>query len=140
MKEFVEKLISRLEDLKVRNSEIEGIDSQNRSKAYENAISIVNELAEEYSVDAPQKSANDWISCDERLPEDWENVYIAGEIANQSSYKDVFGECVSISENCYYGYFHNGKFFGYTEDGVFWEVDAKAWQPLPEPYKEVGAK
>ena len=50
MKEFIDKLIERLEELRKRNSEIEGQDSQSRSKAYANAISIINQLAEEYKV------------------------------------------------------------------------------------------
>lgn len=51
MKEFIEKLIGRLEELRQRNSEIEGIDSQSRSKAYANVVKIVNKLAEEHESD-----------------------------------------------------------------------------------------
>ena len=64
MKEFVEKLINRLEELitdtyykSVEGSRSAGIENN----AYHNVKKIVNQLAEEYK--------GGWIPCSERLPD-----------------------------------------------------------------------
>ena len=64
MKEFIEKLIGRLEEEKAKG--IYDIDNVITVKdAYGKAIKIVNQLAEEHN--------NGWILCEERLPDkrDW---------------------------------------------------------------------
>ena len=64
MKEFIKKLIGRLEELGwvfadyyPNGTEMHKV--RRKSVAYDDVISIVNELAEEYSTDTPQKSAGD---------------------------------------------------------------------------------
>lgn len=56
MKEFVEKLIGRL------NNEYLKYNDGDWNSAIDESIKIVNELAEEYN--------NGWIPCSERLPEE----------------------------------------------------------------------
>ena len=58
MKEFIDKLISRLEEKEVQA--YAKMDGGVTYQAYRNAIEIVIELAEEYKVG--------WIACSERLP------------------------------------------------------------------------
>lgn len=92
MKEFVEKLIERLEDV------MEELVGWNHHKvdAYSNAIRIVNQLAEEYKQDSTKKNQNKqkfsnekldaimdkildnqgWIPCSEKLPESEKEVLI----------------------------------------------------------------
>ena len=129
MKEFIEKLIGRLEDLRKRNSEIEGQDSQSRSKAYANSIEIVNQLAEEYKLFGNSEQVNNgWIPCSERFPEDWEYVYAT---------------CISMIDNrepwVIEGLYYNGC-GGFERMSPMLELgDAKviAWMPkeLPAPYQ-----
>ena len=58
MKEFIDKLIERLEELKT--DAIDKWDGGASHRAYSKSIEIVNELAEEYK--------GGWISVNERLP------------------------------------------------------------------------
>lgn len=97
-------------------------------------IKIVNQLAEEMGVSKMENTT--WIPCSERLPDDWQNVYITGKIVDKvgrQSYREVFGE--PEPRDCYYGYHHNGRFYGITEEGIYWLIDAVAWQPLPPKYE-----
>lgn len=86
--------------------------------AFQRAIEIVSQVAEEYK--------DDWILCSKRLPEVPEgledsecpefNVMIKGaEIATTLKYAS------------------DGTWF--DDDGDIYDVIA--WQPLPEPYKEI---
>lgn len=78
MNEFIEKLIGRLEEKAVGHREagfemerkgLSNIADKQYAKhtTYLNAISIVNQLAEEYN--------NGWISVEDRLPEDCDNRF-----------------------------------------------------------------
>lgn len=123
MKEFIEKLIEKL----IRDKRI-------GRKTFEAIIEDIKEVSEEYKM---SEMPTDWIPCSERLPDEYEDIYISGELIDSydgQSYKSVFGE--TEQKDCFYGYYHNGEFFGYTEEGVFWRIDAIAWQPLPAPYKK----
>lgn len=116
MKEFIDKLIERLEELRKRNSEIEGQDSQSRSKAYANAISIINQLAEEYKV---SEMPTGWISVSERLPKEDERILCL--------HSDGFIDC--------------GVLVGETwccdmDEYSVIRDDIHAWMPLPAPFKE----
>lgn len=81
MNEFIEKLIKRLEE-ETYNMEIceeqfdmnspYFMDVEYKMVKFDDAKTIINELAEEYSADTSQKSANGWIPCSERLPEEQE--------------------------------------------------------------------
>ena len=177
MKEFVEKLIKRLNEKSkwvAYGNRDRDIGMTHKVVPFSDISDIVNELAEEYKATFMEKlleakrncgedsdcsecifgqvqdrcyfaelqikgGNNGWILCSERLPEEFEDIYIDGKLIDsddRQSYKSVFGK--TEQKNCFYGYYHNGKFFGYTEEGVFWRIDAIAWQPLPQPYKEEG--
>ena len=62
MKEFIDKLISRLEEAKVSANRRNAFDSE---VSYACAIDIVNKLADEYKV---SEMPTGWIPCSERLP------------------------------------------------------------------------
>ena len=107
MKEFVNKLIGRLEELKTEA--LDKWDGGASHRAYSKAIEIVNELAEEYK--------GGWIPCSERLPEANMAVLVCTN-ANQIDV-DYYGEYIK-------------DFIGLKGT----EQYAIAWQPLPQPYKE----
>ena len=77
MKEFIEKLIGMLEELYARNDKTKKMAYEekdwekfdlftHRCEGIYSAISIVNQLAEEYKLSEMQTG---WIACSERLPE-----------------------------------------------------------------------
>lgn len=115
MKEFIEKLIGRLEEEKQRlrnlkndcvalsDHEVIAIEEG----AYNFCKNIVNELAEEYK--------GGWIPCSERLPE-----------ANQKVLTCDKDGWISVNVNMPYIGVRNDFECGYYV----------AWQPLPQPYKE----
>lgn len=112
MKEFVEKLIERLEE-EAGRVVIGGkiIYQENYFIEIDNAIKIVNQLSKEY---VPETNAGKWIPCSERLPEKEGKYLVFLERWNTitfSKFKDVMG----------YKHFDNGYVI--------------AWQPLPEAYK-----
>lgn len=121
MKEFIEKLIGRLEEKKrehLHDEEVaQGLGKINlasfccaKARALDGAIEIVNELAEEYN--------GGWIPCSERLPE--ENQSVIGCFAHGTVTELVF----------YDGLFHG--IYDYTTNVII------AWQPLPERYVPKG--
>ena len=140
MQEFVEMLIAKLEEERDYANEYYSKD-MSRYVAYQHAIEIVNQLAEEYN--------NGWILCEERLPEDGQEVLIwyedghskGREIATFQrgktkeelcampllcySFEDQFGNNLKP-----YAWFGHGPMQWFGQDVL-------AWQPLPAPYKEV---
>lgn len=130
MKEFIEKLIGRLEELKDQYGK-QSFAYNDVNKTYEFVgreqttgliIEIVNELAEKYN--------NGWIPCSERLPERNEVVLCwvtSTTIASGSTY--IIGSC------------DHGFWFLQTYEIGHHHFPVKdykviAWQPLPAPYKE----
>ena len=108
MKEFVEKLIGRLEEQQAEaENEMHRLRSGDyvlpcsyditdikeiASESFKESIEIVNELAEEYGKDTNVTSNNGWISCSERLPEGNKAVLVctnAGQID-----VDYYGEYI----------------------------------------------
>lgn len=70
MKEFIEKLIERLEEKQAdiwENKSLHHFYSEGFGNGIDYAIDKINELAEEYSADIPQKSAGNWNSYIERF-------------------------------------------------------------------------
>ena len=140
MKEFVEKLIERLEE--ERHPEILGGWPSIR---IERAIKIINQLAEEYTQDST-KNNQGWILCSERLPENYETVNITWINKKPVPYYE------HIKDKPFMGtaIFHYGKWYWYscvcedylrecgdsTCDRMDKDIEVIAWQPLPEPYKE----
>ena len=126
MKEFINKLIGRLENhIKYCESCHEEFPNAKMSltyevqiNAYKNAIEIVNELAEEYintSTDTSTDTSSGWIPCSERLPE-----------ANQKVLTCDKDGWISVNVNIPYIGVRNDFECGYYV----------AWMPLPAPYKK----
>ena len=111
MKEFIEKLIGRLEEYPHGKYEDE------YGKGFSNGINVaieeVNELAEEYN--------GGWIPCSERLPEEDVEVLVCIKDCEGNHYYDLT-------------YFH---IVWQTEIGGMYS-SVIAWQPLPAPYNPKG--
>ena len=115
MKEFIEKLIGRLEEEKSKGY----YDSNSvigEKNCWNKAIEIINKLAEEY-INTSADTSSGWIACSERLPEANKGVLVC---TNEGQVDvDYYGE--------------------YTKDFIGLkgtEQYAIAWMPLPAPYKE----
>ena len=121
MKEFIDKLISRLEEEHERCINRYGIVGGNApAMEVKQCMDIVNELAEEYK--------GGWIACSERLPELTEGT----EYFKQS-------KCCLVALKWWDGDITESVAW-YNQSGV-WNEDSKnckviAWQPLPAPYTE----
>ena len=121
MKEFIEKLIGRLEEKVVNRTFDESIKTKNL--AYKEAIEIVNQLAEEYRQDL-DKNSQGWISCSERLPEDC-TIY---EVTAR------FGNGMCYTEFAYYDE-SKGEWWKHDDDGL---VNVLAWKEHTTPYQPKG--
>ena len=112
MKEFIDKLISRLEeeenDAKCMWDNDEFYTGV--ANAFGSAISIVNELAGEYK--------GGWIPCSERLPKE--------------SLNSVIGWDEYRNRCCFVQYLDGRWVLGNDIDSV----KITAWMPLPAPYTE----
>ena len=110
MKEFVEKLIGRLEELKL------GVMLNNKCCKHiiDKAIEIVNQLAEEY-INCSTDISSGWIPTTERLPEKNAIVLVCD--------KDGW---ISVKVNMPYAGVKNDFECGYYT----------AWMPLPEPFTQ----
>lgn len=121
MKEFVEKLIERLEELKQtqikelceHKDHVSEMQSMRGFNVLQDAIKIVEQLASEHN--------NGWILCEERLPEEYGEYLCC----------DRWGEYIV-------GYptarVSSDDFYVETEHEIM--NDCIAWQPLPAPYKK----
>lgn len=122
MKEFIDKLISRLEEYKIKRSDDSpyGIGVLN---GYAEAISIVNELAEEYK--------GGWIAVSERLPNKEEYLKNDGRFIvtdGNRCYQSVFDIYSKVFRTSVFTTFGN---YRYEEDKC-----VIAWMPLTAPFKE----
>ena len=81
----------------------------------ENAIEIVQEVAEEYK--------DGWIACSERLPEDDSICIVTVEYPNNETIVD-------------YGWFDRKSVCWFVGTQEFRTSNILAWQQLPEPFKE----
>ena len=109
MKEFVEKLIGRLEEIDRKTFRISPKD----------AIEIVNQLAEEYN--------NGWIPCEKELPETNESVLCWAKSTARGG--DV----------CFVGSYHKGFWFLQSSANTHsfpGQYKIVAWQQLPAPYQK----
>lgn len=112
MKEFIEKLIGRLEEYP--HGKYEDEYGKGFSAGINASIEEVNELAEEY-INTSTNTSSGWIACSERLPE-----------ANQKVLTCDKDGWISVNVNMPYIGVRNDFECGYYV----------AWQPLPKPYKE----
>ena len=141
MKEFVEKLIGKLEELRKFEADREDYvdenghyndveeafddgESQGRYQAYGRMQKIVNQLAEEYN--------NGWILLSERLPEKVGRHYLVTSSMNWYN--------GGSWEQTKYGGTESIKVAYYDITGSFNVPYVIAWQPLPEPYQKGGAE
>lgn len=116
MKEFVEKLIGRLEELKTFKlnladamSELMKKDRIDNYISREEAVEIVNHLAKEYN--------NGWIACSERLPEKDMWCFATFESGNVDKIQYL------VTNN-----------WGWN--GEMGDNRVIAWMPLPAPYQK----
>lgn len=131
MKEFIEKLIGRLEERKTHFGTLVVVGKDDlvlnynlgKMHSLEDAIEIVNQLAEEHK--------GGWIPCSERLPEeDVEDVLVWFEYFRYGEYNGLY-QRMGIS------YTFKGDWSGFVNGQSGWsQLRILAWQPLPEPYKE----
>ena len=119
MKQFIDKLIGRLEEYQENNTQCKSSDDYELGQfnACEYAIEIVNQLAEETSVYRVPLERGEWIPVSERLPEKGKAVLTCT--------KDGW---ISVNINMSY----NGKKNEF-ECGYY-----TAWMPLPAPYQTKG--
>lgn len=113
MKEFVEKLIGRLEEQK-------SDWNYDYNVPINDAIEIVNQLAEEYN--------NGWIPCEKELPETNESVLCWAKSTARGG--DV----------CFVGSYHKGFWFLQSSANTHsfpGQYKIVAWQQLPEPFKPI---
>lgn len=134
MKEFAEKLIERLEELKEdsinKNCPVVPISEDcemepSCASCFLNAsIKIVKQLAEEYNQDST-KNNQGWIPCVEKLPKEAEDVIL--------TFRNSAGTFVQMAT------YMRRKFYYISDaDGNYYEEEFKqpiAWMPLPDPYK-----
>lgn len=112
MKEFIDKLIERLEEEKEGYS-----DTTYYALGIGSAIKIVNKLAEEYK--------GGWIPCSEGLPEN--NVFVLAMTTNvgMAVVKHINKVRIGVFE-C-----------EWTNNRTYWRAEEViAWMPLPAPYTE----
>ena len=134
MKEFVEKLIKRLEETRKTEITIHGGRCNGKTlalgyaKGIENSIEIVNQLAEEHGkeINVPSK----WIPCSERLP-----------VNNKVVLCWVRSTTIASGETFIIGSCDRGFWFLQTYEIGHHHFPVKdyevvAWMPLPEPYKQ----
>lgn len=124
MKEFIEKLKSKLEELKASGNPYDSywdeamyrateLVNSTSNKTIDGVIEIVNQLAEEYN--------GGWIPCNERLPE-------AGQTVLVQDFEDYYEVCNCETKQGVKG-FSSGDWWASANNYI-------AWQPLPAPYKE----
>ena len=135
MKEFIENLISRLEERKKHFGTLVVVGKDDlvlnynlgKMHSFEDSIEIINQLAEEYincSTDTSTNTSSGWIPCSRELPpQPKENPEFDNKALQLYLVSDGYSDYPFRA-------FWNGKFF---VDG-FSHVDVIAWMPLPEPF------
>lgn len=138
MKEFVEKLIGRLEEEHEKCINRYGVVGGNAPAIeVKQCIEIVNQFAEEYKEKdcskcsrrswyqigyADAEKNNGWIPCSERLPDDFMSMEYLTTVKGHF-YSEVNYYCVA-----------NHKW--YSNERTTKEVKVIAWMPLPASFKK----
>lgn len=161
MKEFVEKLIGRLEEKKDSVPVNRLLDDIIKDKpkelgqlmAYDNAISIVNQLAEEYKEKDCSKCSrrswyqkgyadaernNGWIPCSERLPDNREWVLAVFKEPDTDfvlipRVADYVGRKTPCTTDEWWLIMDIDDM---PENDYFRKLKCIAWQPLPAPFQK----
>lgn len=126
MKEFIEKLIGRLEE----HSFSLVIDwEKGKYLRKDKAIEIVNELAKEHK--------GGWIPCSKRLPEKDGKQYMVQMTNGLIDILRFTKDAYKLDKYDFKQYKGKKKqlFFEYDSEYGFIERECEAWQPLPEPYQ-----
>lgn len=153
MKEFTEKLISRLEeesyDMEICEEQFDMNRPYFKDVPYkmlklEDVKTIISQFAEEYVPNTNVGNKDGWISVDERLPEEHDSIFKARK--GTDKWKDAMFEKIS-DEVIVTVEYENGERrtkTTHTIDGE-WNTGQSivpfkviAWQPLPATYKEKG--
>ena len=126
MKEFIDKLIDRLEEQKGKENDYSSIEGKKLVRHWNNCVDvckeIVNQLAEEYKV---SEMPTGWIPCSERLPIQNEKVLCTYIFNNNHDRKYV-----QVLD--YYATDEKPHFQHEGYEGL----EVIAWMPLPAPYTE----
>ena len=151
MQEYFEKIKERLErerDIHIRAYDV-AIQTHERAgyasyaRACDEAIEIVNQVAEEYTKDINVPGDDGWIPCSERLPEDGDCRFYMCIVENHEDDVPMFCQ---FEEEYGFGYwqdiydeyslgFLDSEFLTNEELGYEKVI---AWQPLPAPYQPKG--
>ena len=141
MKEAFAKIIERLEEhnrkLKTMKNQCIALSDREVSDvenhAYNTAIEIVNQVAEEYVPDINVGSNDGWIPCSERLPEK-DGCYLC----QCRGFFRICGFAKNLKKVDKYD-FANEKRAGFYEFdheyGYYEALGVIAWRELPQPYK-----
>ncbi len=139
-KELIQKIINNLEDelyLADKEKKKANVLQFDKVVGYANGISvaigIIEEICKDYSDKAKEKSnlsenLTSWIMCDEKMPEDEENVIITTKAGNVMAGKYTKDYGFRMSEG-----FMCGNCFIYSSSVI-------AWMHLPKPYKKTKRK
>ena len=144
MKEFVEKLIERLDNashLEENTFDEDGYSNDDSEEVIylHKALQIVNQLAEEYNQDSTKKKQG-WIACTERLPEDCDHRFYMCIVENHEEDLPMFCQ---YEEDYGFGFwqdFYDEHTLGFldsefrTNEELGYEK-VIAWQQLPKVYR-----
>ena len=137
MKEAFEKILDRLEELKLPFPDECPSYYGNTNKLLDAAKQIVQEVAEEFATDT-NVGTNGWIACSERLPDNDKKQYI---VQKTNGFIDILGftkDAYKLSRYDFAEYKGKKKqlFYDYDSEYGYIEWECEAWKPVPEPFKE----
>ena len=120
MKEFIDKLINSVEEIKNNRFKVGNCDNYECYDADDDCatcyiqriMSIINKLAEEYK--------GGWIACERELPK--ENEFVIASIHPREWINGGNPIIITRYDSISASYWHNGTIY--------------AWMPLPAPFKE----
>ena len=145
MKEFIDKLIERLEEKAFIDYDEYYTDGGECLISISDVKEIANELAEEYRQDL-DKNSQGWIPCSERLPHTNDAVNITWiNRKPEPYYEDIKDKPFTAT-----GHYHNGKWYWFSSvckdyldeygdsefDRIDKDIEIEAWCELPAPYTE----
>ena len=148
MQEIFEKIIERLERERdihknaydVAFLALERTGYASYARACDEAIEIVNQVAEEYVPDKNFGKNDGWIPCSERLPK-IRDRYLCQIESTSYSYMDILYFSKNLEEVDKYDFMGEKRagFYSYDSEYGHCENDGViAWQPLPEKYQPKG--